>query len=90
MNPDILDAINEYYKLKLKYDTTKENEIKKYISDSGLSKKQKREKFSRFKVKCVNCGRVGGTEFSSKNRKLKALCKASPPCKFQLWSCLLS
>ena len=84
MNPDILDAINEYYKLKLKYDTTKENEIKKYISDTGLSKKQKREKFSRFQPKCVNCNRVGGTVFSNKDRILKAVCKVSPPCKLDI------
>ena len=84
MTPEILDVVNEYYKLKDKYDRAKENEIKKYISDSELSKKQKRERFSRFRPKCVNCNRVGGTEFSNKKRKLKAICKASPPCKLDI------
>ena len=54
MTPEVLDAVDEYYKLKAKYDKAKDNEIKKYISDDDLSKKQKREKFSRFKPKCVN------------------------------------
>ena len=72
---EVLDAINEYYKLKSKYEKIKENEIKKYVSDEELSRNQKRERFSRFKVKCVNCNRIGGTDFSNKNRKLKAVCK---------------
>ena len=84
MTPEILDAVDEYYKLKSKYDKARENEIKKYISDEDLSKRQKRERFSRFKPKCVNCGRVGGTEFSNKRRILKAVCKASPPCKLDI------
>lgn len=81
---EVLDAINEYYKLKSKYEKIKENEIKKYLSDEELSKNQKRERFSRFKAKCVNCNRIGGTEFSNKDRKLKAICKASPPCKLNI------
>ena len=81
---EVLDAINEYYKLKSKYEKSKENEIKKYVSDEELSKNQKRERFSRFKPKCVNCNRVGGTEFSNKKRILSALCKASPPCKLNI------
>ena len=84
MNEDILVAIDEYYKFKAKYEKAKENELKKYTSDSDLSKKQKREKFSRFKQKCVNCNRPGGTEFSNKNRILRALCNVSPPCKLDI------
>lgn len=81
---EVLDAINEYYKLKSKYEKNKENEIKKYLSDEDLSKIQKREKFSRFKPKCVNCNRIGGTDFSNKNRILTSVCKASPPCKLNI------
>ena len=81
---DVLDAMNNYYKLKSKYETSKENEIKKYISDNELNKKQKRVKFSRFKPKCVNCNRTGGTVFSNKNRLLTAVCKVSPPCKLNI------
>jgi len=84
MNTEILEAVDEYYKLKYKYDKVKENEIKKIISDSDISKRQKREKFSRFKPKCVNCNRVGGTEFSNKKRILRAVCKASSPCKLDI------
>jgi hypothetical protein len=84
MNVDVLAAIDEYYKLKLKYDRAKENELKKYISDEELDKIQKREKFSRFKPKCVNCNKPGGTAFSNKNRILQAACKASPPCKLNI------
>jgi hypothetical protein len=84
MNPEILDAIDEYYKLKSKYEKVKENEIKKYITDTDMSKKQKRELFSRFRPKCINCNRVGGSDFSNKKRVLKAVCKASPPCKLDI------
>lgn len=82
--PEVLDAVDEYYKLKAKYDKSRENEIKKYISDEDLTKRQKREKFSRFKPKCVNCNRVGGTIFSNKKRVLKAVCNVSPPCKLDI------
>lgn len=82
--PEVLDAVDEYYKLKAKYDKSRENEIKKYISDEDLTKRQKREKFSRFKPKCVNCNRVGGTAFSNKKRVLKAVCNVSPPCKLDI------
>lgn len=82
--PEVLDAVSEFYKLKSKYDKARENEIKKYIADDDLSKRQKREKFSRFKPKCVNCNRVGGTIFSNKKRVLKAVCNVSPPCKLDI------
>lgn len=81
---EVLDAIDEYYKLKTKYDKSRDNEIKKYLNDGLLTKRQKREKFSRYEPKCVNCNRVGGTIFLNKKRILKAVCNVSPPCKLDI------
>jgi hypothetical protein len=77
-------AINEYYKLKNKYET-EINKHKKTISNNKtLSNKEKRMEFQKFKPKCVNCGRPVGTIFSVKyfpeinnegeHKELKALC----------------
>ena len=62
-------ALNEYYKLKSKY----ENEIMKskkiIMNDSSLSSKEKRQKYLQLKPKCINCKRPGGTIFSVKYYK---------------------
>lgn len=62
-------ALNEYYKLKNKY----ENEIMKnkkiIMNDSSLSAKEKRQKYLQLKPKCINCKRPGGTIFSGKYYK---------------------
>jgi hypothetical protein len=62
-------ALNEYYKLKNKY----ENEIMKnkkiIMNDSSLSAKEKRQKYLQLKPKCINCKRPGGTIFSVKYYK---------------------
>lgn len=82
--------INEYYKLKSKYDTENEKNKKKIINNKLLSIKEKRAEFKQLKPKCVNCGKPGGTTFASvvnKNtnasdqfRELRAFCKAVEPC----------
>lgn len=81
---DILEAIDQYYKLKDKYEMKLNKEKQKILSISGLSNKEKKARYARVKKLCVNCNRDGGTIFSNKNRILKAICGASSPCKLDI------
>jgi hypothetical protein len=82
---EILEAIDQYYKLKDKYEMKLNKEKEKILSISGLSNKEKQARYSRVKKRCVNCNRDGGTIFSNKNRILKAICGvSSSPCKLDI------
>lgn len=78
--------LDEYYKLKNRYETNNQKEIRKILNNQDLSWKEKRSKYQRIVPKCVVCKQSGGTIFSTKyieatkNRSLKARCgnKASP------------
>jgi hypothetical protein len=82
--------INEYYRLKSKYDNDNEKNKKKILNNKMLSIKEKKAEFKQLKPKCVNCGKPGGTTFASvinknnsmggKFRELRAFCKAVEPC----------
>lgn len=82
--------INEYYRLKSKYDNDNEKNKKKILNNKMLSIKEKKADFKQLKPKCVNCGKPGGTTFASvvnknnsmggKFRELRAFCKAVEPC----------
>ena len=89
MNKSIENNINEYYRLKSKYDNDNEKHKKKIINNKMLSIKEKKSEFKQLKPKCVNCGKPGGTTFASiiskdsmdgKFRELRAFCKAVEPC----------
>jgi len=77
-------AINEYYKLKNKYETDINKHKKSISNNPTLSNKEKRMEFQKIKPKCVNCGRPVGTIFSiryfpeinneGEHKELKALC----------------
>jgi hypothetical protein len=86
-------ALNEFYKLKNKY----ENEIMKnkkiIMNDISLSAKEKRHKYLQLKPKCINCKRPGGTIFSVKYyknedneyRELRARCGIiADPCNLNI------
>ncbi len=88
-NESIENNINEYYRLKSKYDTDNEKNKKKILNNKMLSIKEKKAEFKQLKPKCVNCGKPGGTTFASvvnndtmggKFRELRAFCKAVEPC----------
>ena len=81
--------INEYYRLKSKYDNENEKNKKKILNNKMLDMKEKKAEFKQLKPKCVNCGRPGGTTFASvvskdsmgaKFRELRAFCNAAEPC----------
>lgn len=85
-----IETINEFYKLKDKYETTY---YEKYIKPIILSKKSSKEKrvdFSKLpKNPCINCKRNVGTIFSVTNNNLKrsyiAKCgDISQPCPLNI------
>ena len=89
-SPDVLDAVNTFYKLKQEYDKNLTRMKQKIIHNSALSNKEKRQRFLLLKPKCVNCKKPVGTIFSTKDRKLIAMCGANTsgsttkPCKLNI------
>jgi hypothetical protein len=88
-NQSVENNINEYYRLKSKYDNDNEKNKKKILNNKMLDMKEKKAEFKQLKPKCVNCGRPGGTTFASvvskdsmgaKFRELRAFCNATEPC----------
>jgi hypothetical protein len=88
-NESVENNINEYYRLKSKYDNDNEKNKKKILNNKMLDMKEKKAEFKQLKPKCVNCGRPGGTTFASvvsndnmgaKFRELRAFCNAAEPC----------
>jgi hypothetical protein len=81
---EIESAIEEYYKIKGKYEK-KVKDARKRIIGSDLSKRKKRVKLNTIKIKCINCGKDGGTFFSNKNRILVAKCgNSDTPCELDI------
>lgn len=76
------DYINEYYKLKTKYESQIMKNKKKIMNSKILSMNEKRREFQKLVPKCINCKNPGGTIFSIKYndekdvRELKAICGA--------------
>lgn len=59
-----IEAINEFYRLKDKYENSYHEKYIKPIIKSNKSKKEKRIEFSRLpKNECINCKRNVGTIF---------------------------
>lgn len=70
-NKTLIDAINEYYRLKNNYSIKNYKPVKKTDGDGSTKK-------------CIQCNGVGGTLFQAKNeeqsRVLLASCQANPTC----------
>ncbi len=62
---DVKEALNEYFKLKTKYETQIMNNKKKIMNNPTLSNREKRSEFLKLKPKCINCKRPGGTIFKT-------------------------
>jgi hypothetical protein len=60
---DVKESLNEYFKLKQKYEREITVNKKKIINDPTLSNREKRSAFTKLKPKCINCKRPGGTIF---------------------------
>ena len=69
--------MNDYFKLKNKYETNNHNAKRKAFESAlkkGYSKKSSIKKSSNIKNKCINCERPVGTIFSNKDRRYIATC----------------
>jgi len=60
---DVKETLNEYFKLKQKYEAEIGANKKKIINNTTLSNREKRHEFMKLKPKCINCKRPGGTIF---------------------------
>lgn len=86
------EAINEYYRLKSKYENTYYENYIKPILNNKKSKREKRLEYSKLpKHACINCGRQVGTIFSNYfdnklySRKLIAKCgDLEDPCPLDI------
>ena len=90
LDPGAAIAINDYYKLKTKYESDIHKIKRKLINNQSLSWKERKSEFTKFKPKCVNCNKPGGTIFASKYnkdgfRELTAMCgNKIEPCKLDI------
>jgi len=93
--PDIKEALNEYFKLKNKYETQIMTNKKKIMNKNFLSKIEKKSEYNKLKPKCINCKRPGGTLFtnmfipetdtSESYRELRSICGIiSDPCNLNI------
>jgi|TARA_B110000285_G_scaffold170080_1_gene190321 hypothetical protein len=82
---DFLERLDEYYRLKNKYDTVIKEKKNNILKDENLSMKQKREKYKLLKFRCINCERSVNTIFDINDGILTAICgdKISP-CKLNI------
>ena len=93
-NPmSVNEALNEFYKLKSKYESDFNKDKQKIIKNKIFSWKEKKQEFKQLKPKCINCRRPVGTIFSVKHigkenddsRELKAICGSlSEPCNLNI------
>lgn len=88
-------ALNEYFKLKSKYENEVMQNKRKIINNPLLSPKEKRQAYLKLKPKCINCKRPGGSIFSVKSfpldeenkkyREFKARCGiVADPCNLNI------
>lgn len=84
-NQELLDAIDDYYKLKHKYEKKYTEDKLKIIKNPMLSTKEKIQSFQQMKKLCIKCKQSGGTIFTNNNNKLKAVCGHQVnPCKLNI------
>ena len=76
--------IQEYYKLKNKYEKSINKEKRKILLDKNISLKEKKNKFNFINKKCIKCKNIGGTIFENKNNVLTAICGCEVPCKLNI------
>jgi hypothetical protein len=91
----VKETLNEYFKLKLKYEEDIMKTKKKIINNNTLSNKEKRAEYLKLKPKCINCKKPGGTIFQivffpsndtdDTSREYRARCGvAADPCNLDI------
>jgi molybdopterin synthase catalytic subunit len=84
---EYVDALNEYYGYKHRYDEKFEEDKNAVKHSDILTLSQKRAKIARIKRnrKCVSCGQSGGTHFTNEDGVLRAQCgNRSQPCSLRI------
>ena len=77
--------LDKFFKLKKKYNDKIDREKQKLISNSVLSRKEKRLKFNELALKCINCKEPGGTIFEIKKDYFHIACgNVSNPCSLNM------
>ena len=74
---DVVNTVDQFYKLKSEYEKSLYNEKIKIINNDNLSKEDKLKTYKLFKPKCINCKQEVGTIFTTNNNKLLAKCGAT-------------
>ena len=95
--PSSDDVLNEYYKLKEKFESDMYKHKKRIINNTTLSNREKRSEYLKLMPKCVNCKRPSkkGTIFSityhpaddniSEHKVFKAICgDLADPCNLHI------
>ena len=81
---DYIEGLNEYFRLKRKYEN-KVNDMKKAAFYSSTNKKVGKRKAASVKPPCVNCKRPVGTIFSKHDDKYTAICgDKDSPCNLNI------
>ena len=86
----VLNKINEFYKLKNKYEKNNDKNKNKILNNPTLSWKERQNEFKKLKPKCINCKRPGGSAFLIKLnkdtgfRELRSFCMASQRCNLNI------
>ena len=79
------NSIEEYNKLKSKYEDIKQKKITELIGNKSMETNQKKQTLAKYKPKCVNCKADGGTIFTETPELLRATCGSSgAPCSLDL------
>lgn len=81
---ELENALEDFYKLKSKYENELSKKKYKIYNNDNLTKKEKKQEIRKIKKTCIQCKKQGGTIFSLKNRTLKAVCGASEPCNLNI------
>jgi len=93
----VKDALNEYFRLKEKFENEKNVNKRKIMNNPSLSKREKRSEYLKLMPKCINCKRSSkkGTIFSinyhpaddkiSEHRVFKVICgNLVDPCSLHI------
>ena len=79
------EALKEFYKLKSSYEKKYDEFVKRIVKNSQLTTREKQQKVSTFKKKCISCDKDGGSLFSNENNTLKVICgNTSDPCELNI------
>ena len=88
MDREIIDAIENFYKMKSLYEKKKTIEYEKMkgqMISNEYTKKKMRKEISKHNYLCVNCKRKVNSKFIIKDNKLIALCGDSKtPCNLNI------